>query len=98
MTMSFIIRSNFTNLLLAWIDGRCTVPVFNAVVSFYNIICPESNDIDKRTHDAKRRKEAQENKTILAVKQIKEALNAGIIVSHVQWTQYFTESLLISTI
>ena len=49
----------FTNLLLAWTDGLSSVPVINAVVSSSKIICPERNDIDKRTHGAERRKEQE---------------------------------------
>ena len=88
----------FTNLLLAWTDGLSSVPVINAVVSSSKIICPERNDIDKRTHGAERRKEAQEKKTILAVKLIKEALNAGIIASYVLMDSWFTEVPLISAV
>lgn len=88
----------FTNLLLAWTDGLSSVPVINAVVSSSKIICPERNDIDKRTNGAKRRKEAQEKKTILAVKLIKEALNAGIIASYVLMDSWFTEVPLISAV
>lgn len=88
----------FTNLLLAWTDGLSSVPVINAVVSSSKIICPERNDIDKRTHGAERRKKAQEKKTILAVKLIKEALNAGIIASYVLMDSWFTEVPLISAV
>ena len=88
----------FTNLLLAWTDGLSSVPVINAVVSSSKIICPERNDIDKRTHGAERRKEAQEKKTILAVKLIKEALNAGIIASYVLMDSWFTEVPFVSEI
>lgn len=88
----------FTDLLLAWTDGFSSVPVINAIVSSSNIICQERKDIDKRTHGAKRRKEAREKKTTLAVRLIKEALNAGIIASYVLMDSWFTEAPLISQI
>ena len=88
----------FTDLLLAWTDGLSSVPVINAIVSSSNILCPERKDIDKRTHGAERRKEAREKKTVLAVRMIKEALNAGIIASYVLMDSWFTEAPLIGEI
>lgn len=70
-------------LLLTWTDGLSTVPVINAIVASSKIICSVRNDIDKRTHGAKRYEEDQEKKNILAVKQLKEALNSEIIASYV---------------
>ena len=91
----------FTNLLLAWTDGFSTVPVANAIVATSHIICKERTNIDQRTHGAKRRKEAREKKTVLAIKLLKEALNAGIIAPYVLYVlmdSWFTEVPLISEI
>ena len=88
----------FTNLLLAWTDGFSTVPVANAIVATSHILCSERSNLDQRTHGAKRRKEAREKKTVLAIKLLKEALNAGIIAPYVLMDSWFTEVPLISEI
>jgi hypothetical protein len=93
-------KKGFTMLALGWSDGYSFIPTDFAMLSSAN---KENRyqevdaKIDKRTNGYKRRNEAVQKKSDIAVKLIQNTLNQGIKADYVLMDTWFTHEPLIKS-
>lgn len=88
----------FNLLTVSWNDGLSTIPVAFALMASSkkeNRIKEANSKIDKRTHGAKRRKEAVSDKNSMVVELVKRALKAGIPADYILMDSWFTHEPLL---
>jgi len=91
----------YNMLTLGWSDGYSFIPVDFSMLSSaksQNRYCGIKNDIDKRTHGYKRRKEALLKKTDALVQMIENALKAGFTADYVLMDSWFTHSPVLNAL
>ena len=82
----------FTLLLASWTDGRSTIPVGFSVLSSSNKKkrIAEAKKLDKRTHAAKWREDAVQQKPGMVLKLLKTLLGKGLNADYVLMDTWFT--------
>jgi hypothetical protein len=94
-------QKGFTMLTLGWSDGYSFIPVDFAMLSSANKknrLHEVSDSVDKRTNGYKRRKEAVQKKTTVAISLIQNALKAGVEADYVLMDSWFTHEPFIKAI
>lgn len=94
-------QKGFTMLTLGWSDGYSFIPTDFAMLSSgnkSNRLQGISESIDKRTNGYKRRVEAIQKKTDVAITLIQNALKQGIIADYVLMDTWFTHEPMIGSI
>jgi hypothetical protein len=94
-------QKGFTMLTLGWSDGYSFIPVDFSMMSSANEenrIQGISDEIDKRSCGFKRRAEAREKKSDVALQLIKNALKQGISADYVLMDTWFTHEPMIQEI
>ncbi len=82
-------------LALGWSDGYSFLPVDFSILSspnYQNRCCEIDENVDKRSHGYKRRKEALMKKTDALVQLVENALNAGFTADYVLMDSWFTHA------
>lgn len=94
-------QKGFTMLTLGWSDGYSFIPVDFSMMSSANEknrIQDISTEIDKRSCGFKRRTEAKEKKSDVAIQLIRNALKQGVSASYVLMDTWFTHEPMIQEI
>lgn len=93
-------KKGFTMLTLGWSDGYSFIPTDFAMLSSAkksNRYQEVNGSIDKRTHGYKRRLEAMQKKSDIAVQLIQNTLKQGIEAKYVLMDTWFTHEPLIKS-
>ncbi len=93
-------KKGFTMLTLGWSDGYSFIPTDFAMLSSankFNRYQEVNNKIDKRTNGYKRRVEAMQQKTDVAVQLIRNTLNQGIQASYILMDSWFANEPMIKS-
>ena len=88
----------YSMLTLGWSDGYSFLPVDFTMLSSAkqsNRLAEMSEDLDKRTHGFKRRKEALTRKPDALVQMLTNALNTGFSADYILMDSWFTQAPLL---
>ena len=88
----------YSMLTLGWSDGFSFVPIDFTMLSSAkqsNRLSEMNDDLDKRTHGFKRRKEALQKKPDAVVQMLTNALKAGFSADYILMDSWFTQAPLL---